>query len=109
MQAELERTLEQKRQVEGYGDRDNPQASEQRLREQAHQEMEAEADRERERLDRVATDRLEGHLADVSRELNQAVNRATAEALKQKAAQLGRIKEMADDPETGSLTIVVEV
>ena len=33
----------------------------------------------------------------------------TAEALKQKAAQLGQIKEMTEDPQSGSMTIVLEV
>jgi hypothetical protein len=55
------------------------------------------------------TDQLEGQLIDLSRELDGAVNRATAEALKIKAAQIGRIKEISEDKEAGSLTIVVEV
>ena len=42
-------------------------------------------------------------------ELDQAVNRITAEALKQKAAQIGQIKELTEDPQSGSLTIVLEV
>ena len=33
----------------------------------------------------------------------------TAEALKIKAAQMGQIKEITEDPQSGSLTIVVEV
>jgi hypothetical protein len=41
--------------------------------------------------------------------LNQAVNRVTAEALKRKAAQIGAIKEITEDAQTGSLTIKVEV
>ncbi len=60
-------------------------------------------------LQRQVTDKLESQLADLRKELDQAVNRATAEALKQKASQLGQIKQMTEDPETGSLTIVVEV
>ena len=43
------------------------------------------------------------------KELNEAVNAVTREALKRKAAQLGQIKEMTEDPEAGSLTIKVEV
>ena len=39
----------------------------------------------------------------------EAVNRITAEALKKKAASLGQIKEMTEDPQSGSLTITVEV
>ena len=55
------------------------------------------------------TDKLEAELAGLRGELDQVVNRVTAEALKQKAAQMGQIKEMTEDPDTGNLTIVVEV
>ncbi len=55
------------------------------------------------------TDRLEQQLAGLRQELNQVVNRVTAEALERKAAQLGQIKELTEDPQTGSLTIVLEV
>ena len=55
------------------------------------------------------TKRLQGNLTDLRRELDGVVNRVTAEALKSKAAQMGQIKEMTEDRETGSLTIVVEV
>ena len=44
------------------------------------------------------TDRLEGELGDLRQELDQAVNRVTAEALKRKAASLGQVKEMTEDP-----------
>ena len=37
------------------------------------------------------------------------MNRVTAEALKIKAAPMGQIKEITEDEEAGSLTIVVEV
>ena len=60
-------------------------------------------------LQKQVTDELEGRLADLRQELDQAANRATAEALKQKAAQIGQIKELTEDPESGSMTIVVEV
>ena len=52
---------------------------------------------------------LEAALGDISAELDQVVNRVTAEALKQKAGQLGQIKEITEDAENGSLTIKVEV
>ena len=55
------------------------------------------------------TDRLERKLGDVREELDQVVNRVTATALKHKAAQLGQIKEITEDAQSGSLTIVVEV
>jgi hypothetical protein len=37
------------------------------------------------------------------------MNRVTAEALKQRAAQIGRIRQITEDPEQGSMTIVLEV
>ena len=46
---------------------------------------------------------------DVRKELGQAINRVTAEALKRKAASIGQIKHMTEDPQSGSLTITVEV
>lgn len=60
-------------------------------------------------LQRKITAKLEGELTDVRKELDQAINRVTADALKQKAAQLGQIKEVTEDPQTGSMTIVLEV
>jgi hypothetical protein len=79
------------------------------LREQLRQDLEKEAEQKAAELQSQVTDRLERELGGLRRELDQAVNRVTAEALKQKAAQLGQIKEMTEDPQTGSLTIVVEV
>jgi hypothetical protein len=55
------------------------------------------------------TDALEGKLGELSSEMDKVVNKVTADALKIKAAQLGQIKQMTEDNETGSLTIVVEV
>lgn len=78
-------------------------------RDQLKKEMEKEAQAKQEQLQEQVTDRLEAELADLRGELDQAVNRVTAEALKQKAAQIGRIKELTEDEESGSLTIVLEV
>ena len=80
-----------------------------RMAQQLRQSMEKDVAKEEATLQSQVSDELECHLGDVAAELDQAVNRATAEALKRKAAQLGRIKQMADDPESGSLTIVLEV
>jgi hypothetical protein len=79
------------------------------LREQLRKDLEKEAEQKAAELQSQVTDRLERELGELRRELDQAVNRVTAEALKRKAAQLGQIKEMTEDPQTGSLTIVVEV
>lgn len=79
------------------------------LEKQAEEALEDEAQRREQKLVNKATDQLEQALADVQGELNRVVNRVTATALKQKAAQLGEIKEMTEDEESGSLTIVLEV
>ena len=81
----------------------------QRAQEQLKQDLERRAGQQQARLQTEATEKLEGHLDDVRKELGKAVNRVTAEALKRKAASLGQIKEMTEDPESGSLTIKVEV
>ena len=84
-------------------------AASKKLSEQLKQELEGQIDRKEEKLQQEITDQLEEQLKDLRAQLDKAVNRATAEALKQKAAKIGQIKEMTEDPESGSLTIVVEV
>jgi hypothetical protein len=83
------------------------------VREQLQRELQSnlenKAQEQQAALQVQLTDRLEGRLVDLGRELDGVVNRATAEALKIKAAQLGQIKEISEDKEAGSLTIVVEV
>jgi hypothetical protein len=79
------------------------------LSDQAKAELDRRAERHQERLQGEATEELERSLESVRKELNDAVNAVTREALKQKAAQLGEIKEMSEDAEAGSLTIKVEV
>jgi hypothetical protein len=66
------------------------------------------SDKQRE-LQRAVTSRLEGSLGRLGCEMEGIAHRVTAEALKRKAAQLGRVKEVTEDPQAGSLTIVVEV
>lgn len=79
------------------------------LTKQLQKDLEKKVSDQQAKLGSQVTDRLEGELCDLRQELDQTVNRVTAEALKRKAAQLGQIKEMTEDPEAGSLTIVVEV
>jgi hypothetical protein len=79
------------------------------LRQGLVKDLEESVSQHEKALQKQVTDKLEGQLADLRKELDQAANRATAEALKQKAAQIGQIKELTEDPESGSLTIVVEV
>ena len=102
--------LEQEKEGRAWDDM-GPNAKDvrEKLREQAKADLEKQADRKTSELQTEVTDKLEKQLGEVRRELDQAVNRVTAEALKRKAAQMGQIKEMTEDPQTGSLTIVVEV
>jgi hypothetical protein len=88
-----------------------PHASQVRdnLREELKRKLEKNVEDKKGALQSKVTDQLEGQLSDLREELDQVVNRVTAEALKRKAASLGQIKEMTEDPQTGSLTIVVEV
>jgi hypothetical protein len=60
-------------------------------------------------LQKETTQRLERKLRDLSAEMDQVVNRVTAAALKERAAQLGEIEELSEDPTTGELTIKVKV
>src|SRR6185437_6002024 len=79
------------------------------LKEQVKKDIDNKAGEQTASLQTKVTDRLEGELCDVRQELDQAINRVTGEALKRKAGQMGQIKEMTEDPQAGSLTIVVEV
>jgi predicted metal-dependent hydrolase len=89
--------------------RQQRQQAEEKLREEARQSLEKSADKHRQELQKQVTERLEGELADLRKQLDQAVNKATAAALKVKASQMGQIKTLTEDPASGSLTIVVEV
>ena len=79
------------------------------LHQQLLKDLQQQAEQKKALLQKRVTDRLEGHLADLRKELDHAINRATASALKEKAAQIGQIKEINEDAATGSLTIVLEV
>jgi FtsH ternary system domain X5 len=82
---------------------------EKHLRRQLQESLKQHADTEKAALQAQVTGKLEAHLGDVRKELDQVVNRVTAEALKRKAAQLGTIKQVTEDAQSGSMTIVLEV
>jgi FtsH ternary system domain X5 len=79
------------------------------LRRELRGDLEKKVSEQESSLQTKTTDELEAQLGALREELDQTVNRVTAEALKRKAARLGRIKEITEDPQAGSLTIVVEV
>ncbi|MFO0978473.1 MAG: hypothetical protein U0996_18855 [Planctomycetaceae bacterium] len=110
---ELCEDVELKNKVDGWGDadfgKDGRGKLEQQLREQAKSNLASQASAKEEQLGQKATEHLEGVLRDLQKELDGVVNRVTGQALKQKAAQLGEIKSITEDTETGSMTIVLEV
>jgi hypothetical protein len=79
------------------------------LRQELQRDLQKKAANKESALQTSVTDKLEAQLGGLRQELDQVVNRVTADALKRKAAQLGEIKEITEDPQAGSLTIVVEV
>ena len=78
------------------------------LRETAKASLEREAQAEEEALRRKITGQLEGTLRDLKGELDGVVNKVTATALKQRAAELGQVEEIHEEA-NGSLTIKVRV
>lgn len=79
------------------------------LRKVAQADLTEQVEERQTQLQEQVTETLEKHLRDLTPELNRAVNRVTAEALKRKAAQIGRIKELHEDAESQSLSITIEV
>jgi len=88
-----------------------PHASQVResLRSELQKDLGKKIDDKTSALQGKVTDRLEGKLGELQGELDQVVNKVTADALKIKAAQMGQIKEITEDAQSGSMTIVVEV
>jgi hypothetical protein len=112
VQAEASARIDLKEEREGWqyeGAGGARRQAEEALRESVQQELEKQARKQEAELQTEVTSKLEGLLVDLRQELDQVVNRVTGEALKRKAAQLGQIKELTEDPQTGSMTIVLEV
>ena len=104
-QVELTETREELVDVPG----DTQQQAEDSVRSALRDALEDELAEHKSRLRAEVSDRLAAALGSIRELLDEAIHRATAEALKQKAARIGRIRHLADDPENGSLTIVVEL
>ncbi len=60
-------------------------------------------------VQRRVTERVAGALSKLGCELEGVSAEVTRQALKEKAAQMGEIKELTEDPKSGALTIKVEV
>lgn len=111
--AEISEEVDLEQKATGWGDEDygaeGRQKVEENLRKQAEQGLKRQAAAKENKLTEKATEQLEAVLRDLQGELDGVVNKVTAAALKKKAAQLGEIKEIQEDPENGSMTIVLEV
>jgi len=102
--------IDVRRDGRGYDDvGPNQRAMREVLQKQLKEDADKQAAVETERLQERATTKLEERLCDLQPELGEIVNRVTRQALKEKASQLGSIKEIAEDEASGSLTIRVEV
>ncbi len=109
-EASEETTIQAERSDRAYDDAgQHAKTVRENLKKQVEKDIDRKAGEKTAHLQTQVTDRLERELSDLRHELDEAVNRVTAEALKRKAAQMGQIKEMTEDPQAGSLTIVVEV
>jgi FtsH ternary system domain X5 len=113
VRSELSEDYSVEREMQGYADEDRGKAArkatEDALRKQLQQKLEEGAEAKAAEIRKKATARLESELEGLKAELDQVVNRVTADALKRKAARIGQIKEVTEDPRDGSLTIVLEV
>jgi FtsH ternary system domain X5 len=97
---------------EGYGYDDvgpKRRAIEEKLSKELKADLEKKAEQQAAKTQSAATDKLEKKLREIQPELSEVVNKVTGEALKQKAAQMGEIKEVSGDAQSGTLTIKVEV
>lgn len=106
-QADANVDLERERVITAWAE--NDATSRERGRKQLERELEGEAAQREKNLQAEVTETLEGKLGDLRKELDQISNRVTAEALKQKAASMGEVQEISEDPESGSLTIRVKI
>jgi hypothetical protein len=112
VEAASTREVEVEGEQAGYATDQKGQAAkrvEEHLRDQLQKNLKKKVEAQKAQMQTEITDKLEAQLGDVRKELDQVVNRVTAEALKRKAAQLGTIKQVTEDAQSGSMTIVLEV
>jgi len=107
---EEEVSIEAKRETFGYDDvGPNQKELRDRVKKQLEEDLEKKAEKETERLQGQATEELEKKLCDLQPELSDVVNKVTRQAIKEKAQQMGTVKELSENEETGELTIKIEV
>ncbi|HLW68792.1 MAG TPA: hypothetical protein VKS79_25975 [Gemmataceae bacterium] len=97
---------------EGFGYEDfgaRRKQVEENLSKELQEDLAQRAERQQGEMQTETTNRLQKELDDLQPEVAEVIHRVTAEALKRKASQMGEIKEISEDAESGSLTIKVEV
>jgi hypothetical protein len=112
VKAETQETVSQeaKREATGFNDvGPNESSLRDRVKDQLKSDLDKKFEQEQARLQNKATEKLEKKLNDLQPEISGVVNQVTRDALKQKAQQMGTVKEVSEDAESGSLTIKVEV
>lgn len=107
MEKEVEKEKEQKRTLDE--DFHNRADETEKLANEIKNSLKNEIEKEREAMsDEIAT-RLEEHLNDLKKELDQVSNKVTSECLKEKAKTMGEIETITEDEDTGNMTIKVRV
>jgi hypothetical protein len=89
--------------------KDSKSRTEKRLTEAVKKDIEKKFQKDQNRSQEAVTEELEKAANDLQPEISDIVNKITREALKAKAAQMGRVQEISENDETGSLTIKIEV
>lgn len=84
-------------------------AAQARARAELRAELEARVGRAADGTRAELTAVLERKLADLRAELDRAVVKATQQALRERAAEIGEVREVTEDAATGSLTIRVRL
>lgn len=100
---EVEAVLSKK----GWVEEEHAASNEKRMREGLRRDLQKKLNEEEKRVQEETTKHLEERLPGIAAELDAAIGVTTSEALKEKARQLGEIKEMSEDSD--SLTIKVRV
>lgn len=105
----LDEELSGDRSLEGRVEEEQAERGRQRLQQRAKRLIDEELSEKEAEIRKQVTEKIERRLGDIRAGLDRVSNRVVAEALKERAAQLGEIQEMSEDPESGSLTIRVRV
>lgn len=92
-----------------YNVHDSEEGAKETLAKQVKDTLVKQADSLEEKARKEVTENLERELPSIIKQLDNIVNRVTSESLKRKAATLGEITEIDENPETGSLKIKLRI